>query len=206
MQIVIIQVHSKASEVQTKLSLWALEKIKSVIYLMKYSEQKSYLVLAWGYYLYLLLRAFWCTLEIPDGYGYILRKLVLGNSIVVSGISSAVTHSIWGTNKFLIFFRIFITQFLVVQPDLTCSSFWDLLTKRTSVTCDHLLRDKSQKVWKKKDSSAHKTLLYHDDTAMFWETPRSFFVGIIQDEIAAKPCLFGICCFWNKLLTLKERR
>lgn len=59
MQIVITQVHSKDSEVQTKLSLWALEKIKSVIYLMKYREQKSYLVLAEGYYFYLLLRALW---------------------------------------------------------------------------------------------------------------------------------------------------
>lgn len=59
MQIVITQVHSKDSEVQTKLSLWALEKIKSVIYLMKYREQKSYLVLAAGYYIYLLLRALW---------------------------------------------------------------------------------------------------------------------------------------------------
>lgn len=59
MQIVITQVHSKDSEVQTKLSLWALEKIKSVVYLMKYREQKSYLVLAAGYYIYLLLRALW---------------------------------------------------------------------------------------------------------------------------------------------------
>lgn len=41
---------------------------------------------------------------------------------------------------------------------------------------------------------------------LFWETLISLFVGVVQDEIAVKPCLFGICCFWNKLLTLKEGR
>lgn len=103
MQVVIIQVHSKTSEVQTELSLWAFENFKSVIYPMKYSEQKAYLVLIEGYFIYLLLRAFWGTLKIPNGYKYIPRKLVLGNSVVVLGIPSALAQSIWGINKVLIF-------------------------------------------------------------------------------------------------------
>jgi len=91
-------------------------------------------------------------------------------------------------------FRIFIIPFLMAQQDLTCSSLWDPLMKRTSVTCKQTNQRKSGK----RCSSAHKTPLYRDDTATPWEAPMAFFVGIIQDEVAAKPCLFGIFCFWNK--------